>query len=284
MKHQSLIHYRIKWKPSGHQAGVVRGVSAGIGDQLRALVLLRDHPDPRRLDLHASLRDPFERLFVRDFYLNTAFNVIVLLDTSASMSYVGVVSRFQVAKEVAMQLAFSAYRSGDAFGLYCGNANLHKEASIPPRLNRSAWMTVQNLLGQISPSGSSVAGLLKISSRLPKKRCLVFVISDFRWKRGEFKQLLKSLIHHDVIPMMLQDPVETEALPKTGIATLVDIETARSKFVWMREGLIQALKLARRNHWKNISDISKRYGYQPFLVNGSFDTVKLTQYFLERRG
>ena len=52
----------------------------------------------------------------------------------------------------------------------------------------------------------------------------------------------------------------------------------------MREGLIQALKLARRNHWKNISDISKRYGYQPFLVNGAFDTVKLTQYFLERRG
>jgi uncharacterized protein (DUF58 family) len=281
---QSLIHYRIQWKPSGHQPGMVRGTSAGIGDRLRALVLLRDHPDPRRLDLRASLRDPFERLFVRDFYLNTAFKVIVLLDTSASMGFKGEVARFEVAQEIAKNLAFSAYRSGDAFGLYCANQTIVKEATIPPRLNRSAWLTVQHKLSALIPRGDSVDGLLNVAALLPKNKSLVFVVSDFRWETVKFQQLLKNLSHHDVVPILLQDPVETHAMPQKGLATVVDLETGQSKFVWMREGLIQQLKSARQQHWLTIKETSARFGYQPFLVNGHFDGARLTQYFLSRNG
>jgi len=283
VKHQqSLIHYRIKWRPSGHQPGMVRGTSAGIGDSLRALVLLRDHPDPRRLDLRASLRDPFERLFVRDFYLNTAFKVIVLLDTSASMGFKGEVSRMHVAQDIAKNLAFSAYRSGDAFGLYCASYDVMKEATIPPRLNRSAWLTVQQKLSAIKPQGSRIEGLLNVAALLPNKRSLVFVVSDFRWQVGKFQQLLKSLSHHDVVPIMLQDPVETHVMPNKGIATVVDAETGQSRFVWMREGLNQQLKSARQHHWQTIKTMSARFGYQPFLVNGQFENAALTQYFLAR--
>ena len=285
MNHQqALIHYRIRWRPSGHQPGMVRGTSAGIGDRLRALVLLRDHPDPRRLDLRASLRDPFERLFVRDFYLNTAFKLIVLLDASASMGFKGEVSRFQVAQEITKQIAFSAYRSSDAFGLYCANQAVVKETTIPPRLNRSAWLTVQQKLSTITPQGNSVDGLIHASALLPQKRSLVFVVSDFRWQKGKLQQLLKGLSHHDVVPILLQDPVETHAMPQAGIATVVDAETGKSKFVWMRAGLVQQLKSARQHHWQTVKETSARFGYQPFLVNGSFDSAALTQYFLARNG
>lgn len=285
MNHQqALIHYRIRWRPSGHQPGMVRGTSAGIGDRLRALVLLRDHPDPRRLDLRASLRDPFERLFVRDFYLNTAFKVIVLLDSSASMGFKGEVSRFKIAQEIAKNLAFSAYRSGDAFGLYCANHAVVKEATIAPRLNRSAWLTVQQKLSTLLPQGNSVDGLLSVSAVLPKKRSLVFVVSDFRWQQGKLWQLFKNLSHHDVVPIMLQDPVETHAMPQKGLATVIDAETGQSKFVWMREGLIQQLKASRQQHWLSVKHISAQFGYQPFLVNGHFESAALTQYFLARNG
>lgn len=284
IKQQALIHYTIQWKPTGHQPGSVRGTSAGIGDRLRALVLLRDHPDPRRLDLRASLRDPFQRLFVRDFYLNTAFKVIVLLDTSASMGYQGKVSRFAVAKEIASQLALSAYRSGDAFGLYGGSVQLNKNITHPPRLNRSAWLTVQQQLSQCQPQGNGVQGLIKIASQLPQKRSLVFVVSDFRWREGELTTLLKSISHHDVVPMVLQDPVETEAMPSKGLATVVDAETGQTQFVWMRAGLMAELKQKRQAHWQSIEQTSTRFGFVPFLVNGEFETPTLTQYFLERHG
>ncbi len=283
MTKESVIQYRIRWKPSGNQPGTVRGQSAGIGDRLRALVLMRDHPDPRRLDLRTSMRDPFERLWVRDFYLNTAIKVVVLLDTSASMAYVGEVNRMQVAQHICAQLALSAYRSGDAFGLYAGCETLMKPAVLPPRLNRSAWLWVNQHLSSIKPKGANADSLIKVVAQLPKRRSLVFVISDFRWQEGKAKQLFKTLSHHDVVPVMLQDPAEFNQLPHHGIATLQDVETGQSRFVWMRSSLLKRIENARNQHVNAVNIASRAYGYKPVLVRGAFEPAQLTRYFMERR-
>lgn len=282
MSKQSLIHYRIRWKPSGNQSGAVRGQSAGIGDRLRALVQLRDHPDPRRLDLRTSMRDPFGRLWVRDFYLNTAVKVIVLLDASASMGYIGEVNRLQIAQKICAQLALSAYRYGDAFGLYTGHEILINEATLPPRLNRSAWLWVNQRLSAIKPQGDNADALIKAVAQMPKRRSLVFVISDFRWANGKVKQLMKALNHHDVVPIMLQDPTEFNQLPQSGIATLQDLETGEFRFVWMRAGLLKRIEEARNQHADVVHDACRVYGYKPLLVRGAFDSAQLTRYFMER--
>jgi len=284
MANETLIHYHIGWKASGQKPGAKRGVSAGIGDQLRAKVLLRDHPDPRRLDLRASMRDPFERLWVRDFYLNTSLKVIVLLDASASMAYVGAVNRFKVAEQMAAQLAISAYRSGDAFGVFTANTALIKSATLPPRVNKSAWLWVQQQFTKLQPSGESAAGLLRAVPQLPQQRSLVFVISDFRWRDGQYKQLLKALNHHDVVPVMLQDPAETGAMQKRGFATVKDMETGQTQFLWMRPALAARIEQAQQRHSEQIKTISLRYGVKPFVVNGAFKPAKLNQYFMERQG
>lgn len=279
---QQLIDYRIQWKPTGHQPGAVRGVSAGIGDQLRALALLRDYPDPRRLDLRASLRDPFERLYVRDTYLNTACKVIVMVDASASMGYVGAVDRWQVAQDIAAQLALAAYKSGDAFGLYVANTNMVKEATILPRLNRSAWLWIQQHFPQIKPQGNRADGLLKVTAQLPKRRSLVFLVSDFRWPEHQLKSMLKQLSHHDVVPVWLEDPQEALQAPKKGMAMLQDAETGQSRFVWMRAGLIKQLTQHRAQRIQTMRQRCKAYGYKPFLVHGAFQPLALTHYFMER--
>lgn len=191
MANETLIHYNVGWKPSGQKPGAKRGLSAGIGDQLRAKVLLRDHPDPRRLDLRASMRDPFERLWVRDFYLNTSLKVVVLLDASASMAYVGTVNRLKVAEDITIALAISAYRSGDAFGVFAANAQLIKSVTLPPRINKSAWLWVQQQMAKLQPSGESAEGLLRAIPQLPQRRSLVFVVSDFRWKMDNISNCSK---------------------------------------------------------------------------------------------
>ncbi len=279
---QVPIHYRIRWKPTGHQPGANKGISAGMGDQLRSLVLLRDHPDPKRLDLRASLRDPFERLWVKDFNLNAALKVIVLVDVSKSMGYVGQVSRIQVAGEITAQLALSAYKSGDAFGVFTANEALKRDCMLPPRLNRSAWLWVKQQFSKIIPEGKSAAGLLNVASMLPQKRSLVFIISDFRWPVGQLKQLLKKLNAHDVVPILLQDPAEIDELPKSGIAIVRDLETGEGKFVWMREHLHQKISQARQLHVDEIKAVCRQFGAAPFVVKGLFKTSYLTQYFMER--
>lgn len=284
MVKQSLIHYQINWRPSSHQPGAKRGLNAGIGDQLRAKVLLRDHPDPRRLDLRASMRDPFGHLWVRDFYLNTAFKVIVLLDMSASMAYQGAVNRLQVASDICKQLAISAYRASDAFGCYAANVQQIKALTLPPRINKSAWLWVQHQLATIKPVGNSAKGLLNVVPTLPQRRSLVFVVSDFRWVQGEYQQLLKALNHHDVVPMVLQDPAETQAMPKRGIATVQDMETGRTQFLWMRPALSAKIDQQQQAHWQHLCQVGLRFGVKPFAVNGAFDTDQLNQYFMARQG
>lgn len=282
MAQQPLIHYHARWRPSGHQPGASHGLVAGIGDQLRSVVMLRDNPDPRRLDLRASLRDPFENIWVRDFNLNSALKVIVLVDTSASMGYVGKVNRLHVAQEIASQLALSAYRSGDAFGLYAAGETINKQCMLPPKANRGAWLWVNHHFSKIKPQGQHADGLFEAVPYLPQKRCLVFLVSDFRWSAGKFKLLLKKLSHHDVVPVMLQDPAEVDELPKSGIAILRDVETGAGQFVWMRKSLREQMADIRVQHIKAVEEASRKYGNKPFLVRGAFSSALLTQYFMER--
>ena len=278
----SLLHYRVRWKPSGTQPGATGGVQPGNGEQLRALVLLRDHPDPRRLDLRASLRDPLERLWVRDFHQNTALKMVVLLDLSASMGYVGKVSRMAVACDVVGQLALAAWRSGDAFGVLGANEAPRRDATLPPRLNRGAWLWVQKHLSKVRPSGNSAAGLHTLVSQLPQRRALVCIVSDFRWPGGQLERLLKSLAHHDVVPVVLQDPCEVDDLPANGIAMLRDAETGAGRFVWMRPGLRRAVEAARAQHIGSIEQACRSTGRKPFLVRGAFDPLAFTCYFWSR--
>ena len=282
MAQQPLIHCHVRWRPAGQQPGARHGLVAGLGGQLGSVVLLRDTPDPRRLDLRASVRDPFENIWVRDFNLNSALKVIVLVDTSASMGYVGKVNRMHVAQEIASQLALSAYRSGDAFGLFAAGEVINKQCMLPPKANRGAWLWVNHHFAKLIPQGKHADGLLQAVPYLPQKRCLVFVVSDFRWPVGQLKLLLKKLSHHDVVPVMLQDPAEMDALPKSGIAILRDVETGAGQFVWMRAGLQKQMQDLRAQHIKNVEEASRLYGNKPFVVKGAFDTALLTKYFMER--
>lgn len=284
MSAQALIHYRVRWKPKGNWPGATRGVAAGVGDQQRSVVLLRDYPDPRRLDLRASMRDPFEHLWVRDFNLNAALNVIVLIDTSASMGYCGAVSRMAVVQDIASQLALAVYRHGDAFGLFAASETVQSANCLPPRVNRGAWLWVQQHVNQIRPKGQHIAGLHTAVAQLPQRKCLVFLLSDFRWGQGQLKQMLKKLQRHDVIPMVLQDPAELEAMPKRGFAMVRDLETGEGKFVWMRPALHQKIRATREAHLKQVSQICQMYGTRPFVVKGEFQPDQLTRYFIERAG
>lgn len=284
MKHRlvSLLHYRIRWKPTGTHPGASGGVQAGNGDQLRALVQLRDHPDPRRLDLRASLRDPLERLWVRDFHLNTSLKLILLVDLSSSMGYIGQVERMGVVRDIASHLALAAWKNGDAFGLYGANEAPRRDALLPPRVNRGAWAWVHKQFSQVRPYGKSAAGLRALVSQLPKQRALICIVSDFRWPEGQLASLLKDLSHHDVVPIVLQDPAEVTVLPERGLAILQDVETGQNRFVWMRPGLVNAVKTVREQHMHAIQYACRVAGRKPFLVRGAFDPLALTCHFWER--
>ncbi|MEI9901029.1 MAG: DUF58 domain-containing protein [Hyphomicrobium sp.] len=89
------IPYRLPWRHA--RAGVHRSKLEGSGGFFRDVVPLVRSPDPRRLDLRISARDPFGGLHVRRFEHKAAVTVYVLVDVSASMGFCGSTDKFALA-------------------------------------------------------------------------------------------------------------------------------------------------------------------------------------------
>jgi uncharacterized protein (DUF58 family) len=276
-----FVEYRIGWKTSGLRPGAFRGVQAGSGDHVRASVPLHARADPRRLDLRATLRDPFGGIWVRELEQNTALKVLVLADVSASMGYVGRHGKVDQLRRVAVALARTAWRNGDAFGFYAASDAPREDLMLPARINRGAGEWIERRLARFEPVGCSARGLLPLIARLPHRRALVFLVSDFHWPHADLAEILRRLAHHDVVPIVLWDPAEVDTVRRHGIAVLRDLESGERRFVWLRPRLIEALRVRRRQHEERLRRACRDSGFAPFFVRDRFDPAQLTRHFLE---
>ena len=276
-----FIEYRVRWKTGGIRPGAFRGMHSGAGERFRSSIPLHARADPRRLDVRTSLRDPLGGIWVRDFEQNSALKVIVLADMSASMSYRGEFDKIEQLRRVAVAVARSAWRNGDAFGFYGANEIPQPALSLPARLNRGAAEWIARSLKSGRARGKSARGLLQTAAQLPQRRSLVFVVSDFHWANNDLIELLHSLSHHAVVPVVLWDPAESEAIPRRGIAVLRDLESGAKRFVWLRAGLVRALRKQREQREFALRRTCANAGCTPFFVRGEFAPLDLTRYFLE---
>jgi uncharacterized protein (DUF58 family) len=276
-----FVEYRIAWKTGGLRPGAFRGTHAGPGERFRSSVPLHTRADPRRLDIRATLRDPLGAIWVRDFEQQSALNVVVLADLSASMGYVGRYDKLEQLRRVAVALARSAWRNGDAFGFHAAAEQPLRALTLPARLNRGAADWLERRLAGHRPAGASARGLAQCAVQLPDRRSLVFVLSDFHWPQADLEALLRRLSHHDVVPVVLWDPAETRAIHRHGIAVLRDLESGARRFVWLRPGLIDALGARRRQREQALLRSCAQFGCTPFFVRERFEPMQLTRHFLD---
>ena len=275
------VEYRVRWKTGGIRPGAFRGLQSGAGERFRSSVPLHARSDPRRLDLRTSLRDPLGGIWVRDFEQNSALKVLVLADVSASMGYVGRYDKIDQLRRIAVALARTAWRNGDAFGFYAANESPQAALTLPARQNRGAAEWLDRRLAAHTPGGASARGLLQSIAQMPHRRALVFLISDFHWPHGDLVNILRSLSHHAVVPVVLWDPAEVDAIHRHGFAALQDLESGARRFVWLRPGLAHALRARRGLREQTLRGACARAGHVPFFVRDRFDPLELTRYFLE---
>lgn len=276
-----FVEYRIRWKTGGLRPGAFRGLQAGSGEHIRASIPLHERADPRRLDLRATLRDPFGGVWVREFEQNSALKVVVLADVSASMGYVGRHDKLDQLRRIAVSLARTAWRNGDAFGFYAANDRPCVELMLPARINRGAGEWIERRLAEFTPRGESARGLLRVVPHLPHRRALVFLVSDFHWPEDDLPEMLRSLAHHAVVPIVLWDPAEADAVHRHGIAMLRDMETGERRFIWLRPRVVANLRARRRQHEDRLRQVCRNAGCAPFFVHDRFDPALLTRHFLE---
>lgn len=276
----SPVPYKLHWRPSGVHAGAHPGADEGGSGPFRRHVPLLHHPDPRRIDLRATLRDPMGEVHVRQVARRNAISLIALVDLSGSMGFEGRAARMGVVAELCATLALSAYKMGDRFGLVGCDAAVRQAIYVPPTRRRGLEVEVFERLRRVEPQGASVRGLAAAAEWLPLHRSLVFLISDFLLPLAQLEEILDALWRHDVVPVVVRDAGEEDDLPAWGLIELRDLETGRSRLAFMRPGLREAWRNAGRLRRAEIDRLFTQRGRSTFHLVDRLDPDALAEYLL----
>lgn len=274
------LPYRLAWRSTAVRTGAHRGTIEGSGGLFRDYASLLRSPDPRRIDLRSSMRDPFENLYVKRFEQKSAITLYALVDLSGSMGFVGDSRKMQDVADICGALAASSRRIGDSFGLIGCDAGIVPELFMPATRSRAGEAEMIRQLRAYRPSGKRVDGLFDAAGYLAGKRKLVFLISDFYLPAKTIEALFEALAGHDVVPVVLRDPKETEDFPAWGLVTLQDLESGRRRMLAMRPSLREKLVAEAAEQRRTLARIARRYGRPPCELQTPVDWDRFTDYLM----
>ncbi|CAD6535429.1 hypothetical protein LMG28727_03223 [Paraburkholderia kirstenboschensis] len=253
---------------------------------------LFDYPDPRRIDLRASVRAARSEWLVRVHLQRAAVPVQVLVDVSASMRFGERQSKLQVAADFVEALGYSAFRVGDPLGMLAFDSRARDDLFMPPRSGRGIGNVLATMLrdstgagtgtGAAKGSGSgSAEALQRVASTLAGRQALVFLVSDFHWPLAALPAVLDLLVHAYVVPIVVWDAAEIAPPAGGPLLAVRDAESGARRTLWLSASARQRWHegVARRR-----AELSRMFGnraIQPFYIEGAFDPEAMSRYFLE---
>lgn len=197
--------------------------------------------DIRLIDWNVTARtgSPFVKVFEEERELT----VFLVVDISASGEF-GSASQLKrdYGAEVASVLGFSAIKNNDKVGLILFSDRVEKY--IIPKKGKSHVLRVIRELLYTVPKGSktSIKVALDYLLKVAKRKCVVFLISDFL-DDSYLRSLKIANKKHDLITIQLLDPVELE-LPDMGLLKVEDPETGET--FWIDTSSQKSMKQLRK--------------------------------------
>lgn len=273
------IAYRPRGRFAGGYIGAHPSAAAGGTGVFRDAVPFSRCPDARRVDLLATIRDPFGETYVRRFEQRMAVDVYALVDLSGSMRYRGAVSRLTLASQLCVALAYSATRIGDRFGLIGFDDALRRDAFLPATRARGAAIAAARNIAQAPCFDASARGVLDAATALGAQRKLILLISDFRLPAALLDAMFDALAAHDVVPIMLADSQEDPQI-EWGLFEIEDLEDARHRLVVMRPSLQRRWRAAEAARRGALRRLSMRHGREPFIATDRIDAPRLTRHLM----
>jgi hypothetical protein len=287
MRAAQEFHYRLPGRVRGYRPGSHPGLAIGAGQEFVSHVSLYDRPDPRRLDLRASLRSLREQWLVRVNRQRAGVSVYAIVDVSASMSF-GAGSKRRIVGDFLESLGLSAFRAGDAFGMVAFDSRERPDLFVPARIGRGvASLSLERLsqywAGQAdrTAGANAASGLELAAMRLAGREALVFIVSDFHWPLERLGTALDLLAHACVVPLIVWDRAESEPPSGNGFALLRDSESGGQRTLWLRPSLRARWREAMTRRREQLERIFAARFIRPLYLQGEFDAEVLSKYFLE---
>jgi len=281
MSRSHEFHYRLPRRVSGWRPGSHPGSSLGGGQEFVSHMSLYDRPDPRRLDLRASLRSLRSEWLVRVNRQRASVAINVVVDVSASMSFGSEKPKIEVAADFVEALSRSAYRVGDPLGMFAFDRAERSDLFVPALHSRGMGSVMAALLRQGAGSAGGIEGLEQVVQHLAGREGLVFLVSDYHWPLERLGAVLDLLAHAYVVPLVLWDAVEMNPPARDGLAFVRDAETGATRTIWLRPKLRARWIEAAAQRRAELNSVFTARGIRPFYVGGAFDSDAMSHYFFE---
>lgn len=200
--------------------------------------------DVRDIDWNVTAR--FHRPYVKVFEEERELTVMLLVDVSGSLDF-GTTKQMKrdMAAEIAATIAFSAIQNNDKIGVIFFSDRIEKY--IPPKKGRKHILYIIREMLSFEPQSqkTDVGMAMAYLTRVMKRRCTSFVISDF-YDRKDFSQEMQIANRkHDVVAVQVYDP-RAKMLPDVGLLKVRDAETGHELYI---DTSSKKLRLAHTRCW-----------------------------------
>jgi len=281
MSEHREFHYRLPQRIGGWRPGSHRGSSLGAGQEFVSHMRLYDRPDPRRLDLRASLRSIQQEWLVRVNHQQASIPVHAVVDVSASMGFGPSRTKLDVAAEFVEALGQSTFRVGDSLGMLAFDSRERTDLFVPAMVSRGIGEAMATLLRSTSGGAGNAAGMVEAMQHLAGRQGLVFIVSDFHWPLAGMTLALDALVHAFVVPVVIWDAAEIQPPAHDGLAQLRDVESGAQRTLWMRPRMREKWLESAAARRTELNQLFASRAMRPFYVTGRFDSEAMSQYFFE---
>jgi uncharacterized protein (DUF58 family) len=271
--------YHISWRSRGRHSGSHSSTQRGMGMEFRGHTTLLSYPDPRRIDIRQTIRDPLEQVYVRIFNQKSATPVFAIADLSGSMNFGGKQSKVVLTSKIASAIAMSATHNSDPFGFIGFDDVVREDWLCTQSFRAHQALELTAALKNFEPEQVGSAGLNDVNRFLPRERSLIFLISDFHMPINELEDSLSLMMQHHVVPIVLWDSSEYKNLPEFGITSVTDCETGEKLTLFLRKDMRANIVASFEARRAEIEALFMKFDMAPFFVEGDFDADALTEYF-----
>jgi uncharacterized protein (DUF58 family) len=273
--------YQIGWRTRGRHPGRHASAQRGLGMEFRGHAPLISYPDPRRIDLRQTLRDPFDQVWVRIFNQKSSVPVYVVCDLSGSMGFTGQMRKLEIAAEITASAAYSAFRVNDPFGFVGFDEKVRDDWMFTSSTRVHGAFELTERLAAHRPGHVAAKGLGDVAQYLPRERSLVLLVSDFHTPLEQLGDQLTTLMRHHVVPLVLWDAAEYRNLPEFGIASVTDCETGARRTLFLRKHYRERILQAFEDRRIALQKLFMSVDMPPLFIEDRFEADALTEYFYQ---
>lgn len=273
--------YRIAQLGFRPMPGAHDSAMTGAGQLFKRHDSLLANPDPRRLDLRASVLNPFQDFKVKVYQQACRIPVVVIADLSRSLSYRGLADKQQTLADFSASAAYSVQQNGDLFSLLGCGQEADTRWLTASHLGLGAIPALTDFLRNTKLTGKAEC-LTEIRQYLPTKRALIFVVSDFYLPAARIQTLFGRLSGHTVVPVVLWDECEYAKLPEWGIWKAKDLETNATRTFVLRPSYKRKIVAAFQQRKQHLQHLCRAFAAEPLFINGTYNADRVTAYFYGR--